>query len=93
MLKNYWKTTLRHLKSIYSLINLLGLTVSLSVFVLIYVWVDDELSFDKFHEGHERIYRVIQDRLQPDGSFNSVALLPPMLHDYILANNKQVEEA
>lgn len=93
MLRNYWRVTLRHLKSIYSLINLAGLTVGLAVFMLIYVWVDDELRYDKFHEGHQRIYRIVQDRFQPDHSIRPVSLLPPKLSEYILANNQQVEYA
>lgn len=45
-------------KKIYSVINILGLAISLSTALLILVWVQDEYSFDKFHSNIEQIYKV-----------------------------------
>ena len=60
MLRNYLKIAFRNIKKhkIYSLINILGLAVGMAVCLLIYLWVHNELSFDKYHEKAGQIYRV-----------------------------------
>lgn len=60
MLKNYFKTAIRNLlrHQAFSIINLTGLTIGLAASLMIAMWVFDELSYDKFHENADRIYRV-----------------------------------
>jgi len=60
MLHNYFKTAWRSLlnNKFYSLINITGLTVGLAVGILILLWVQDELSFDRFHRQATSIYRL-----------------------------------
>ena len=60
MVKNYIKIALRGLvrERGYSLINIVGLSISLSVTLLMLLWVNDEWSIDKFHENADRLYRV-----------------------------------
>jgi hypothetical protein len=60
MLKNYLMVALRTLArhKTYSLINIFGLAVGMAVFILIALWVADELSYDKFHKDVDHIYRV-----------------------------------
>lgn len=60
MLKNYFKTAWRHLKSnrLYSIINIAGLTLGLAIGILILLWVQDELSFDRFHKNTANIYKL-----------------------------------
>jgi len=55
------KIMLRNLRrnGLYSVINISGLAISLSVCILISLWVKDELSYDRFYKYGERIYRVI----------------------------------
>ncbi len=62
MLKNYFKVAWRHLlkHKFYSLINLSGLTIGMSCFILITLYLQYELSYDDHHEKADRIYRVIQ---------------------------------
>jgi len=57
MLKNYLKITWRNIKNhkVYSFINILGLAVGMACCILILLWVQDELSFDKFHANYDRI--------------------------------------
>jgi putative ABC transport system permease protein len=43
---------------LYSLINLIGLAIGLAACLMIWLWVQDEMSFDRFHTKAERIYRV-----------------------------------
>ena len=61
MYNNYLKLTFRNLKrnKTYSILNILGLTVGLVVSILIFLYVRDELSFDKFYEDSDRIYRIV----------------------------------
>ena len=60
MLKNYLKTALRNILKykVYSLINVLGLTIGITSFMFILLWVQDELSYDKFYANSDRIYRI-----------------------------------
>lgn len=62
MLKNYLKIAWRNItkNKLFSIINILGLSIGLACSVLILLWVQHENSFDKFHTNHERIYRVLQ---------------------------------
>ena len=60
MLRNYLKIAWRNLRSggWYSVLNVGGLAVVLAVSVLLFWWVKDELTFDRFHPDADRIYRV-----------------------------------
>lgn len=63
MFKNYFRTAFRNLlqdKS-HSLINITGLSVGLAVAMLIGLWIDDEVSFDKNFTHYDRIAQVIQN--------------------------------
>ncbi len=61
MFKNYIKIALRNIlnQKGYSFINFTGLAIGLVCVILIILWIQDELSFDKFHKNSENIYRVI----------------------------------
>ncbi|MGB6867483.1 MAG: ABC transporter permease [Candidatus Aminicenantaceae bacterium] len=63
MIKNYIKIALRNLSRHkgYSFINIAGLAIGMTCCILILLWVQDELSFDRFHKNADSIYRVIQD--------------------------------
>ncbi len=60
MIINYIKTTLRYLwkKKGYTLINLLGLSLGLATCIQIFLFVQDEISYDRYHENAEHIYRI-----------------------------------
>ena len=60
MIKNYFKIAFRNLSKnkFYSLINISGLSIGLAVGILILLWVQDELSFDRFHTQAKNIYRL-----------------------------------
>ena len=62
MIKNYLRTAIRHFRrnKIYTGINVLGLSVALACALLIFLFIQDELSYDKFHENAETIYSVIE---------------------------------
>ncbi|WP_136468271.1 ABC transporter permease [Flagellimonas onchidii] len=60
MFKNHIKIAFRVFKKekAYSLINISGLALGLSCCLMIFLFIKDELSYDKFHQGSDRIYRV-----------------------------------
>ncbi len=64
MFRNYLITAIRSLirQKGFSLINILGLAIGLACALLILLWVQDELSFDRFHEHADRLYRVEEDQ-------------------------------
>jgi putative ABC transport system permease protein len=61
MLTNYFKIAWRNLikKKAYSMINIFGLGLGIACCFLIFMFVQDELSFDNYHKNGNRIYRVI----------------------------------
>jgi len=63
MFKNYLKVSLRNLwrNKGFSAINIIGLALGLATCLLILFFVADELSYDKYNEKAERIYRVDGD--------------------------------
>ena len=64
MISNYFKTALRSLRSnkIFSLINIVGLAIGLAVFILIMLWVKNEMSYNDFHADKTRIAEVMLNR-------------------------------
>ena len=63
MIKNYLKIALRNIARHkgYSFINITGLAIGMACCILILLWVNDELSYDRFHENADGICRVVQD--------------------------------
>jgi putative ABC transport system permease protein len=60
MFQNYFKTAWRHLlhNKFYSLINITGLAVGLAVGIMILLWAQDELSFDRSYPQSNQLYQV-----------------------------------
>jgi putative ABC transport system permease protein len=60
MISNYVKVAIRNLlrQKGFSFINILGLALGISCTALIGMWVNDELSYDRFHNDYERMYRI-----------------------------------
>ncbi len=60
MIKNYIKIAWRNLwrNKGYSLLNIVGLATGLTCFAFIFLWANDELSYDRFNRNYERIFRL-----------------------------------
>ena len=80
MIKNYLKIALRNLKrnKVYSFINIMGLAIGIACCLLILLFINDELSYDNFHEKGDRIYRV-----NTDLKFGSTDLALPLCSDML----------
>ncbi|MEJ7643924.1 MAG: ABC transporter permease [Chryseolinea sp.] len=63
MIKSYIKTSARNIvrNKLFSIINIVGLGVSMSVGLVMIAMLSDLHSYDKFHEKHDRIYRVLSN--------------------------------
>ena len=69
MFKNYLKTAVRNLwkHRTFSFINIIGLTVGLTSFILIALFIFDELTFDGLHKNADNIYRVVESKTSTEG--------------------------
>jgi len=94
MLKQYFRILLRNISKspLYSTVNFTGLTLSLAASLLIYLWIYDELSFDKMHEDHEQIYRALTFR-KAGTDFVKTSALPLPLAEYLRNEYSQIETA
>lgn len=87
MLKNYFKIAWRNLvrNKSYALLNVLGLSVGLACCILITLYVLNELSYDKFHENYEDLYRITES-VDEEGKAQTYAstysALAPALKNY-----------
>ena len=74
------KLALRNLtgKPIYSIITFTGYTFGIAASLLIYLWVYNELSYEKFHPGYQRIYRVLTLSKQGDEILKSPGCYRPV---------------
>jgi len=68
MLKNHLILTLRYLlkNKAYTLINIISLSVAIACSLVIYLYINEELSYDNHHKGGEHVYRVITASLEND---------------------------
>ena len=66
MIKSYFKTAWRSLwkNKVFSLINVLGLSLGMAACLLILQYVNFELSYDHFNKNAADVYRVVNDRYQ-----------------------------
>ncbi len=94
MIKNYLKIALRILvrQKSFSVINILGLSVGMAGFILISLWVMDELNYDKFHNNVDRLYLVGQDQYFDTEVF-SVRNTPEAFKEAVASEVPEVELA
>lgn len=73
MLKNYFNTAFRNLQrnKIYSFINVAGLSIGLACAMLIMLYIQDEVSYDRFHKNVSQIYRIDKQQKKDDGSVHN----------------------
>lgn len=88
MLKNYFTIAFRNLlsKKFYAAINILGLSIGLTCCMLIYLYVQHELSYDTFHTKKDRIYRVVSTFTEGENENNypttQIPLAPELEEKY-----------
>jgi putative ABC transport system permease protein len=86
MLQNYFKIAWRNLNKnrAFSLINILGLTIGITVCMMIYIFIMHEFSVDGFHSNKKNIYRVMRsfDPTKTPTPYLSPSYGPTLLNDY-----------
>ncbi|MBS1567624.1 MAG: ABC transporter permease, partial [Bacteroidetes bacterium] len=78
MLKNYLVTAWRNLRKdkVFSIINILGLTIGIAVCLLIFLFLQNEFSVDRFHKQGKNIYRVMRG-FETNGTMNWIPFVSP----------------
>ncbi len=92
MLTSYFKTILRNIKRYkgYTFINIFGLSIGLASAIFIFLWVADEISYDKFHTDSENIYKVLINQRYPDGRMETYGATPALLKESLEAEIPEV---
>lgn len=80
MIRNYLKIAWRNLlkNKTFGAINLFGLVTGLTTCLLIFLYVSDELSFDRYHKNASQIYRI-DNEIKFNGTHNNMAVCPPQM--------------
>ncbi len=94
MLKNYLKISLRNLQrhKAYSFINIAGLAIGLACFTLIILYVQDEWSYDRYHENADQVYRLAVEIQASEGATRT-AQSPPIWPTTLLQAYPEVAAA
>lgn len=87
MFKNLFKIALRNIfkDKVYSAINILGLTIGITCSMFLFMYILDELSYDKYHANANNIYRIVSNIKEPDNAFTWAVAQVPMAQE--LRNN------
>ncbi|UCH10551.1 MAG: ABC transporter permease [Fidelibacterota bacterium] len=80
MFWSYVKMAVRNVvrQKLYSAINIVGLAVGVAACITIILYVQDELSYDRYHEKADRIYRVVLSAVVGGNEFNMALSAPPV---------------
>ncbi|MGD2088859.1 MAG: ABC transporter permease [Candidatus Aminicenantes bacterium] len=92
MFKNYFKILVRNWQRNkgYSMINISGLAIGMVCCILVLLWVRDELSFDRFNQNADDIYRVCIEDHFPDGRVNAYGVTPGPLGEALKSEYPEV---
>jgi putative ABC transport system permease protein len=80
MIRNYLTIAFRNLRrnKVFSFINIFGLALGLACSMLILLWVQDELTWDRFHPNIDKLYRVFINRPGNDGIYTQDVVQLPL---------------
>jgi len=93
MLKSYFKIALRNLLRYkgFSFINIAGLAIGMACCILVALFIMDEMSYDRHNQDSDRIYRVVKDFVNDDGSRLPDATTPPAIGAAIQKDIPEIE--
>ncbi|HEV8083582.1 MAG TPA: ABC transporter permease [Chitinophagaceae bacterium] len=80
MIRNYFKTAWRNIRKnkLFSFINILGLSIGIATCFVIMLYVQDELSYDRFNKNADNIVRVLFRANINGGKINESVAMPPL---------------
>lgn len=90
MLKNYFKIAFRNLirQKSFSILNIVGLTIGMAASIFIFLWVQHEQSYDRFHKHADRIYRITAEASEDFHAAINNATMPIALQAEVPAIQK-----
>ena len=85
MFRNYLVIAFRNLfrQKGYSAINIIGLSVGMACSILILLWVSNELSYNRFNEKADRLYRLVQTQHYVSGPLTTTCMPGPLAKDLL----------
>lgn len=94
MLKNYLKIALRNLgkRKTPTLVNVAGLALGIACCLLLFLFIEREWSYDRFHENADRIYRVVSTQTVLSGDVNHTSNVQFLLGAEFRASFPEVED-
>jgi len=94
MLRNYLKIAIRNLtkNSVYSFINIVGLSIGITCSILILLWVADELTFDTYFSKYDAIYQVKQNS-KVDSGISTRPFIPLPLFEILQQQDSRIKNA
>ncbi|HEY9045457.1 MAG TPA: ABC transporter permease [Ohtaekwangia sp.] len=95
MIKNYLLIAIRNIfrNKLFSTVNILGLAFGIGSALIIFLWVNDELSVDKFHANGDRLYRVMENQTYSDGKMYTFSSTPGPMAPFIKDKFPEIEKA
>jgi len=95
MIKSFFKMAWRSLVKDrqFSLLNLTGLSIGLACALLLFLWINNERSYDKFHKNNARLYQVMQNEYSWDGSVQTFPNTPDLLAATMKQELPEIQEA
>ncbi|MCD4790772.1 MAG: ABC transporter permease, partial [Bacteroidales bacterium] len=83
MIRNYIITALRNLfrQKGFSIINISGLAIGMAISILIFLWVKHELSYNKFNDKADLLYRLVQTQYYSSGPLTTTCMPGPIAKD------------
>jgi putative ABC transport system permease protein len=95
MIKNLFLVAIRNFRrdKWYSLLNMLGLTIGIAFSLLLIFYINDELSYDRYNEKANRIYRINANIKEPDKDTMRWAVTPFLMGPALSKDYPEVEEA
>ena len=99
MIINYFKTASRRLlkEKVYVCINVLSLALGIASFLMISLYLRNELTYDRHYSNHDRIYRIVTSREEEKSAFSQIGIGPlltqnyPQIGEYVRFSNSSVD--
>src|SRR6187402_1299349 len=94
MFKNYLKVAFRIFRRErgFTTINILGLVMGVSCSLFIYLWLQDELKYNRFFDGSDRTYTVLSNATMTNGDIETYHSVPYNLKNVLEDHYPSVEQ-
>lgn len=92
MFRHYLRTTWRNMRSLNAFINITGLSIGFAFFIVIFIWISYERSYDDFHDEAQFIYRVTKKQFDKDSTSSQVAVTPGPLAEHLQSTQTAIEK-